>query len=88
MEYEDNQRLKLLYLMKIFYEKTDDEHSLSIMQLIDELAVYGITVKRKTLYSDINMLRYYDIDIVMEHNGRERSYHIGERDFDIVTIIK
>ena len=48
-----NQKLKLLYLMKIFQEKTDDNHGLRAVDLIEELRQYGIEVERKSLYSDI-----------------------------------
>ena len=37
----DNQKLKMLYLVKIFHEETDDGHALTMPQIIDELAKYG-----------------------------------------------
>ena len=37
-----NQKLKLLYLMQIMLENTDDEHGLSMAEIIDKLAAYDI----------------------------------------------
>lgn len=78
-----NRRLRILYLLKIFKERTDDEHSLSTQQLIKELLQYDISIERKTLYSDIHMLNDYGIDIVMDNVGRDRLYHMGSRDFEL-----
>lgn len=58
-----NQKLKLLYLMKIFLEKTDDNHGLRAVDLMEELRQYGIEVERKSLYSDIEALQIFGLDI-------------------------
>lgn len=42
-----NQKLKLLYLMQIMLENTDDEHGLSMAEIIDKLAAYDISAERK-----------------------------------------
>lgn len=56
---------KLLILRDIFLEKTDENHPLTIQELITELSRYGISVERKTLYDDINTLTTYGLDIVV-----------------------
>ena len=48
-----NQKLKLSYLCKIMQEKTDDEHSLTLAQIIKELQAYDITAERKSLYENL-----------------------------------
>lgn len=58
-----NQKLKLLYLMQIMLENTDDEHGLSMAEIIDKLAAYDISAERKSIYSDFELLRFYGIDI-------------------------
>lgn len=78
-----HQKLKLLYLMKIFMEETDDEHGLSRQDLINRLNACGITADRKTLYSDFEELRTFGIDIITEHEGNDWTYHIGEREFEL-----
>lgn len=57
------EKLKILYLWKIFQEETDPEHGLSMAELIDRLKAYGIEAERKSIYRDIQALRDFDIDI-------------------------
>lgn len=76
------QRLKLLYLMKIFFEKTDDENALTTNELIEELAAYGISAERKTIYSDIELLRIYGIDIECRQT-KTFQYYVPSRTFEL-----
>ena len=48
-----NQKLKLLYLLKIFHEKTDESHCLSAAELAGELSAYDIRAERKSIYDDV-----------------------------------
>ncbi len=51
-----NQKLKLSYLCKIMQEKTDDEHRLTLAQIIKELEKHDITAERKSLYDDFKVM--------------------------------
>ena len=57
------QKQKLLYLRKILLEKTDENHGLTSSEILAELALYGITAERKSLYDDISSLQMYGLDI-------------------------
>lgn len=59
MPKSSNQKLKLIYLMKILLERTDETHSITMSEIIDALAVYDISAERKSLYNDIENLRVY-----------------------------
>lgn len=61
---ESRQRLKLLYLLRILYEESDEESGLTMPQLIDRLAEHGISAERKAVYRDLEALRAYGFDIV------------------------
>lgn len=78
-----NQKLKMLYLVKIFSEETDDSNFLTMREIIQKLAAYGVMADRKTLYVDFNELRRYGIDIISEKIGRNYYYHIGSRHFEL-----
>ena len=78
-----NQKLKLLYLAKLFQEETDEEHALSLAQIADRLEAQGIHADRKTLYQDFEELRYFGLDVVSEQRGRTFYYYLGERDFEL-----
>ena len=53
----ENQRLKLLYLLDMLNTYTDDEHALSMAELVSKLAACGVNAERKALYTDIEELR-------------------------------
>lgn len=79
----ENQRLKYLYLLKIFTERTDDDHSLTVKEIIDLLRDYGVSSNRKTLYSDFEELRKFGVDIISEKRGHDVVYHVGQRRFEL-----
>ena len=47
-----NQKFKFTYLTKIMTEKTDDEHSLTMPQILKELEKYEVSAERKSIYED------------------------------------
>lgn len=77
-----NQKLKLLYLMKILQEKTDENHGLTIAEIIAELARYDVQAERKSLYDDFEMLREFGLDIEMKRE-KNTQYYIASRDFEL-----
>ena len=77
-----NQRLKILYLYKILLEYTDEDHGLTMPQIISKLEQYGISAARKALYEDIEALRVFGADIVFE-SGKTAGYKIVSRDFEL-----
>ncbi len=79
----EHQKLKMLYLMKIFYEETDDSNFLTMQEIIQKLEEYDVMADRKTLYVDFDELRSFGIDIIMEKIGRNSYYHIGRRNFEL-----
>ena len=76
------QKLKLLFLARIFLSQTDETHSLSVGELISKLAEYGVNAERKTVYDDIEALRQFGLDIVME-KSRSYGYYVAGRDFEL-----
>ncbi len=81
-EKNSNQKLKMLYLSRIFTRYTDEEHALTIAEIIEMLAENGISAERKTLYNDIQLLKDFGLDIVM-NNGKQYSYYLASRDFEL-----
>ena len=79
----ERQKQKMLYLVKIFSEETDDSHYLTMQEIIRKLAERGINIDRKTLYVDFDELRDFGLDIQMEKIGRSYYYHLGKRDFEL-----
>ncbi len=78
-----NQKSKLLYLAKFFREETDEEHALTVQELIDKLDALDIPADRKTIYQDLEELRLFGLDIVKEQRDRNVYYHLASRDFEL-----
>lgn len=79
---KESQKLRILYLQDIFSRRTDENHVFSAEQLCDILLNdYGITVERKAIYTDIEALQDYGMDIV---NTRSpvRGYYLRSRKFE------
>ena len=79
----EHQKLKMLYLMKIFNEETDDTHQLTMNQIIEKLAAYGVNANRKTLYQDFQELQDYGLDITMNRTVKQWTYSVGNRLFEL-----
>ena len=81
-----NQKLKSLYLMKILLEKTDDEHRMTMQEILAALEAYGITAERKSIYADIEELRLYGLDVVKEKQGNTYGYYVASRQFELAEL--
>lgn len=73
--------------MKIMLEKTDDEHSLTMPQIMEELEKYDVTAERKSIYTDFqDMTEKFGVEIIKEQIGRETYYHVGAREFELAEV--
>lgn len=82
MSKNPRQKQKLLYIQKILLEQTDENHGITVAELISELEKYGITAERKSIYDDIHTLEFFGMDICTEKSKTVR-YYVGQRDFQI-----
>lgn len=72
--------------MKILLEKTDETHSITMPEIIAELKAYGVNAERKSIYSDLENLRLYGLDIIGEKEDKAFSYRIGNRQFELAEL--
>ncbi len=77
-----NQKLKLLYLMEILLQQTDERHPMTVPEMISELAKHGVAAERKSIYNDLESLRTFGLDIV-QTKSRTTGYYIGARSFEV-----
>lgn len=82
MAYNSKAKLKILYLLKILQEETNAEKGLTMAQIISRLSEYGISAERKSIYSDIDVLREFDIDI-KTYQRNPVQYAIDRRAFSL-----
>lgn len=81
-----NQKLKLLYLLKILTEQSDEEHCMSAQALIDALGVYDIKAERKSIYDDIAQLIDFGYDIVLVKAKSGGGYYLAGREFELAEL--
>ncbi len=86
MARSENQKLKLLYLIKFLREWTDEEHGLTIEQIVEKLNGEGIEAERKSLYTDVELLQEFGINIVKYKKNRTWYYAWVEREYDVAEI--
>ena len=79
----ENQKLKMLYLVKILSEETDETHGLSLQEITARLERCGVNADRKTLYKDLAELEKYGLEILSEQAGRNVLYHLVSRTFEL-----
>lgn len=77
------QKFKLYRVAQIMLENTDEDHFITMPQIINELAQYGITADRKSLYSDLRDLEIMGIEVEGEKAGSGYHYHVINRPFEL-----
>ncbi len=79
---ESNTKKRLLLILEKLYKTTDEEHPTSTVELVKYLAGQGYSIDRKTLASDIALLKDMDYDIVTIKSSPNK-YFWGNRNFEI-----
>ena len=77
------QKLKILYVMEYLLRHSDENHPVSVAQLIAELGNHGISAERKSVYDDIESLRDYGLDIIQTGAGKSSGYYVASREFEL-----
>lgn len=80
------QKVKLLVLYDILQRNTDDTHALNTDEIIAELEKRGITVARKVLPNDIEILNEYGFE-VLSYKKKFHYYYIVEHLLDTAEVV-
>ena len=80
-----NQKCKLIYLSRIFNERTDRYHGLTLSEISAALGEYGISAERKSLYDDIEALKLCGMDICVTRDSHVR-YYLEKHTFDLAEL--
>ena len=78
-----NQKFKLYRLAQIMMEKTDEEHFITMPEIMEALKAYDITADRKTIYADLKDLEQLGIEVEGEPVGNRYHYHVVSRAFEL-----
>ncbi|HJC24483.1 MAG TPA: WYL domain-containing protein [Candidatus Eisenbergiella merdavium] len=78
-----HQKFKLYRLAQIMLENTDDEHYITMPEIMDGLGRYEITADRKSIYTDLRDLEALGIEVEGEPVGNRYHYHVVNRPFEL-----
>lgn len=81
-----NQKLKLLYIVRMLSEYTDETHLLTTQDIIDKLEANDISAERKSIYDDIAQLTEYGYDIIQVRSRTAGGYYLASREFELAEL--
>ena len=71
MPRDNKQKIKLLYLMEILRQDTDEQHPISTNQICRRLSEQGISCERRTVGMDMKVLNDYGYEIMSKMVGHQ-----------------
>ena len=82
MPRKEGQKAKILVLLNILAQHTDETHRLTVPQLAAALEAEGVPCERKSIYADIDALRAMGYDIELQR-GPGGGYYLASRRFEL-----
>jgi len=79
-------KIKLLRLMEIFRQETDEDNPMLATTVCKRLEEKGVMCDRRTLTRDIAILNEFGYEIMSTMVGHEKAYYVVDRSFDVPEI--
>ena len=76
-----SQKIKLLYVMEMLQQHSDEEHPLTAAAIIKRLEEEGIVAERKSIYRDIQTLQEFGMDI--EKSEEQAGFYLASGNFEL-----
>ena len=76
---------RLLMLLKLLRQQTDEEHPLSTAEIIEYFGKQGIVIERRTVVTDIDLLCEAGYDLVTI-KGSQNRYFFGTRELELPEV--
>ncbi len=83
MARDNCQKIKLLKLIELLRQETDEQHPMKTMEIIERLAQMGISCERRTLAKDIALLNEQGVEVMCNWVNREKGYYVEDRSFSV-----
>ena len=83
MAKENVRKVKLLKLLELLRQNTDEDHPMSTAQLFIALSEMGIPCDRRTISQDIITLNELGYEILSVMKGHDKCYYVEDRSFSI-----
>lgn len=79
------QKQKILYIARYLMEYTDENHGVTMAELLAHLEQNGISAERKGIYGDMDELKDFGMDIVW-NRGKSGGYRLASRNFELAEV--
>ena len=76
---EEKRVMRILYILKILWEETDEAHPMSAARLSKQMEQYGVSCERKAVYRYLEELAEFGFDIVRTKQGA----YLAGRQFEL-----
>jgi len=83
MASENGHKIKLLKLMELFRQETDEDHPMLATVVCEKLAARGVPCDRRTLSRDIKVLNDNGYEVMSTMIGHEKAYYVEDRSFAV-----
>ena len=86
MAREKFRKVKLLKLLEMLQQNTDEQHPMTTGAILQQLTLLEIPCDRRTLAQDIATLRSLDYEIMSTVVGHEKAYYVEDRNFRVPAL--
>ena len=83
MPEENHQKIKLLKIMEILRQETDEEHLMTKAELSSRLVAMNISCNTRSLSRDVKLLNEQGYEIMETLVGHEKAYYVCDRSFSV-----
>lgn len=83
MPEENYQKIKLLKIMEILRQETDEEHPMTKVELAARLVAMHVSCSPRSLIRDIKLLNEQGYEIMERLIGHEKAYFVCDRSFSV-----
>ena len=80
---QNYQKIKLLKLMELLKQETDEAHPITTNEICKRLVEMGISCERRTVPKDIALLNEQGYEVMCCRLGKEKGYYVDDRSFSI-----
>ncbi len=83
MAKENSQKIKLLKLMELLRQETDEQHPMAATVVCQRLNDMEVACDRRTLTRDIQALNDYGYEVMTTMISHEKAYYVEDRSFSV-----
>ncbi|MDO4544218.1 MAG: WYL domain-containing transcriptional regulator [Clostridia bacterium] len=80
------QKIKLLKIMEMLRQDTDEENPITTSEMVRRLEAMGISSERRSVAKDIAELNRQGYEVLITRRGKEKAFYVEDRSFSVPEI--